>query len=407
MDGALASDLTVTWLGALGTALYLRFLARTESMRDVRPAAYLFGVLTVLLLVRGFFWIHGGPWLGRLVFAAATLLPITMTVFTEHLLRRHHPRWLKVLALGVSVVFGVLNLFADLASDTRLLLFFLAGLAATIVCNAWYLLRSSGDDLARNELRLVRMVVVAACVATLLAVTDFRAEIPQIPVRLGALGPLFLAGVLLGQSDDAGLARTALLQPLAAVACAAALAAAFALSTQGIGAGFLPAALAGLPIACSWILLTVIVVRIRALSAASPGNRFLHWLLEARLDTAPGFVDSLRGLSQTGEHVVLGEAELAGYSLDLLFGAEGTRTGALALSEARARVRARDPAQLDAAEQLIDLLEKHEMTHALPISRQPPLVVLLNLPPGADAASGELRAAVIQRLGRRLAEAAA
>ena len=37
-------------------------------------------------------------------------------------------------------------------------------------------------------------------------------------------------------------------------------------------------------------------------------------------------------------------------------------------------------------------------------SREPPLVVLLNLPQGASAAIGELRAGVIQRLARRFSK---
>ena len=101
MTSALASDITITWLGAIGVGLYFNFLwRRQESGSSARAALFLAGVLTTMLAVRGFFWIWSGPVLGRLVFAAATLLPIAITLFTEQLLRRHHPRWLKLLALA-------------------------------------------------------------------------------------------------------------------------------------------------------------------------------------------------------------------------------------------------------------------------------------------------------------------
>ena len=99
---------------------------------------------------------------------------------------------------------------------------------------------------------------------------------------------------------------------------------------------------------------------------------------------------------------MLGADELAAYSVNLLFDAEGDAR-ALALSVPRLD-RKNKSEHLDAMEQLIDLLEKHEMTHALLVSREPPLIVLLNLPQGANAAIGQLRAGVIQRLARRLAD---
>lgn len=405
-DAALASDLAVTWLGAIGTGLYLRFLwRRPAALRAARPALFLFLVLTVLLAVRGFYWWWGGPWLGRAVFGAATLLPIAMTLFTEHLLRRHHPRWLKLFALGTSVGFGLLNLFADLAGDERWLLAFMSALVATLACNAWFLLRAGADDLARNERWRVRLVVAAAALSMALAVTDFRQEVPMFPLRLGALGPLLLTGVLLNQSYAGGWLRAVVLRPLFALACAVTLAAAFALTVVGPGDAFPATALRALPLALAWILLTVIVVRQRALSAASPANRFLDWLLHAPLDSAPAFVAALRELPQTSEHYLLGADELQGYALEQWFGDAAADHAPLSLAEARTRARSGDAATLDAAEQAVDLLEKHQMTHALLVSRTPPLIVLLNLPEGADAASGQLRAAVIQRLARRLAQA--
>lgn len=402
MTSALASDITITWLAAIGAGLYFHFLWRRDNSGTAeRATLFLVGVFTVMLAVRGFFWLWGGAALGRLVFVAATLMPIAITLFTEQLLRRHHPRWLKLLALGISIIFGIVNLVADLSANTTLLLWFLSGLVLTMICNAWFMLRIRVGELSRNEVRLIGLVVVAAIAATVLAVTDFRQQIPAIPLRIGALGPLIFVCVMLNQRQTSNMGRLLSLRPLFALLFAAVLAAAFSLSTQGIGPDFANATLRALPVAIAWILLTAVLVRISALSAANPGNQFLNWLLHADMGTAEEFVASLKKLEQTEEHIVLGADELAGYSVDLLLEVAGTRHEPLALSDARAWLGKSESSHLDAIEQLIDLLEKHEMTHALLISREPPLIVLLNLPQGANAAIGQLRAGVIQRLARR------
>ena len=365
----------------------------------MRATLFLVGLLTALLALRGFFWLWEDSAIGRLVFMTATLLPLALTLYAEHLLRRHHPRWFKLLALSVTVIFSILNLIADLSSSDWLLLAFLVGFLAVIIGNAWYLLRVTKDDLSRNELRIVRAVVLSAFFAAPLVVTDFREETGFSPVRLGALGALLFVYVLLNLSDTRSVARQLILRLALTLLAALVLAGAFALSIHGLEAEVIEASLRGLPVAVAWMLLTAIVVRIASMSAQSPGNVFLRWLLLARMDSPEAFLRSLRKLSQTDEHFVLGTSELAGYSLDLLFRAADEQRGPISINDARAW--ALGGTRADAAEQLVDLLEKHQMTHVLLISREPPLVVLLNLPQGASAAIGELRAGVIQRLARR------
>ncbi|CAN7343571.1 hypothetical protein LJR296_001785 [Cupriavidus necator] len=403
MIDALASDVAVTWLGAVGCGLYLHFLwSRREA--GAGTGLFLFGVLTALLAVRGFSWLFGGTLLAQLVFAAATLLPIAMTLFAEHLVRRHHPLWLKLLALGVSVLFFVINLFTDLPGNTPLLLAFLGCFAVVTASNGWFLLWLRDAELSDNEERLARAVVVVVALAVPLAATDFREELGHVPVRLGALGALAFVYVFLNLSESQRVVRGLLAHIAAALLFAVVLASVMALASRGPGPGFAEAGLRGMPVAIAWVLLTAIFVRIRAMSLAGDGNAFLRWLLHARLDTPEGFLHSLRRLPQTADHVVLGNAELAGYALDALFNLAGKRREPVSIGDARAWARIREGDRVEAAEQLVDLLERHEMTHALLIARQPAQVVLLNLPQGANAAIGELRAAVILRLARHLGQ---
>lgn len=403
MSVTVANDVTITWLGAIGCAFYFYFLLHQDEWTPGSKATvFLVGILTALLTIRGFFWIWGGAVLGRLVFAAATLIPIAATLFTEHLLRRHHPRWLKFSALGVSLFFTFANLVANLASNASLLLMFLTGLIFVLAGNAWFLMRASSNELTHNEVRIARVVILSAVVGIVLAITDFREEIPHIPVRLGALGPMLLVCVLLNQTEIMNVIHFFVIRPVLALAFSFILSGAFALSTHGAEREWLQAAYQGFPVAVAWILLTVIVVRINLLSAENPGNQFLHWLLHARLETAEDFLSSLRKLGQTSQHIVLGKDELAGYAIDRLFEAVEQRYEPVTLAEVRTWASAQGDNKVDAAEQFVDLMEKYEMTHALMLSRTAPLIVLLNLPHGANAAIGHLRAGVIQRVARRL-----
>ncbi|AQV94198.1 hypothetical protein BJN34_09895 [Cupriavidus necator] len=403
MIDALASDVAVTWLGAVGCGLYLHFLwSRREA--GAGTGLFLFGVLTALLAVRGFSWLFGGTLLAQLVFAAATLLPIAMTLFAEYLVRRHHPLWLKLLALGVSVAFFAINVFTDLSRDTPLLLAFLGCFAVVTASNGWFLLWLRDAELSDNEERLARAVVLVVALAVPLAATDFREELRHVPVRLGALGALAFVYVFVNLSESQRVVRGLLVHIVVALLFAILLASVMALASRGPGPGFAEAGLRGMPVAIAWVLLTAIFVRIRAVSLAGDGNAFLRWLLHARLDTPEGFLHSLRRLPQTADHVVLGNAELAGYALDALFDMAGKRREPVSIGEARAWAKIREGDRVEAAEQLVDLLERHEMTHALLIARQPAQVVLLNLPQGANAAIGELRAAVILRLARHLGQ---
>ena len=404
MLNALASDITVTWLAAVGGWLYFHFMwSRRESDPAARATFFLIGVLTVLLAVRGFFWLFGGAALGRVVFMAATLLPIAITLFSEHLLRRHHPLSVKLFALSVSVAFFFANLFVDLSSNFTLLIAFLCALVMVVALNVWLLLCATENELSRNELRLVRTVLAAAVLAVPLLATDFREEIAVIPVRLGAVGALLFVFVLVHVSDAQKVVRALMLRLLWVAVCAGVLASAVAFSVNGPGPDFAASALRGLPVTLAWLLLTAIFVRIQGLSAESSDNRFLRWLLHARLDSAASFLGSLRRLPQAAEHLVLGPEDLHGYALDLLFHSTQARRQPIALAEARIWACASDSLRVDAAEQLVDLLERHEMTHALLVSRDPALVVLLNFPQGAHAATSRLRIAVIQRLARHLA----
>lgn len=403
MINALASDVALSWMGAAGCLLCYRFLWTSgEPGPQTRATLFLTAILAIMLTLRGFFWLYGSPALGRLVFAVATWLPLAVTLFIEHLLRRHHPLWLKLLAMATTAVFFLCNLAVNLAARLDLLQTYIACLTIVLAANGWLLAQVHHEELTRNERQFARAILLVTFLSLPLVVTDFRTVVGS-PARLGALGALLFVYVVLGLVDDEDAALVLLRRILLATSIAAVLAIVFAAVLTPPGGNPLAAVASSLPVALGCTFLAAIVARMLAVSWASEGNRFLRWLLHARLDSVEHFIHSMHRLPQLAQHILLNREQLRGYSADLMFAAGAGKRELMSLAEARARARGEDD-RAEGAEQLIDLLQRHEMTHALLIRREPPLIVLLNLPEGAHNAIGQLRGGVIQRLARRLAQ---
>ena len=111
-----AIDAAITWAGAAGCLFYLWTLYR-HGRRGEGPQRFLLGVLASLLLVRGFEWLADWPILDRLTLVIAAWLPLSITLFIERVLRRHHPLWVKLWALATTAVFFVTGIFASLTYD--------------------------------------------------------------------------------------------------------------------------------------------------------------------------------------------------------------------------------------------------------------------------------------------------
>lgn len=399
-------DVAITWLGAAGCAAYLWFLwSRPAGSAEARVELFLFGALAVLLFLRGFWWTGLEPLLGRGVFAAATLLPLALTLFVEHVLRRHHPLWLKLLGGGTTVAFFALNLVGSLAESEPALIAFLSCVVLVLGANAVLLvLERGGDrDLSQRESSMAGALVFAALISLPLAATDFREQIPGVPVRLGGLGALVVIYGLLTVETAGTFVLPLAARVVVMSGFAVALAGAFALVALSLGLPWREAMWWSLPVALAWTLLTAVVTRMIALHAEATAGSFLRWLLHARLDSLDGFLVSLRHLPVAAGYVALRAEDLRDYRLDLLFGLSEAKRGSLSVSAARSWIA--QGYNLDAAEQLVDLLERHQMSHALLVSREPPLVLLLQLPQATDRYVGETRAALIQRIARRLAQA--
>jgi hypothetical protein len=418
LDEALRTDLLVTWLAAAGALGYLRHIAahRTRSALESR-AMLLLGALGALSLARGLLWLAPqSRTLFALTFVPATLIPLAAALFAEGLLRRHLPRWLKLLAAGTTLGFLPLAFLSAPARHALEAVYFPAALALVLACLAGVLLRRDRASLSASENDLVTASLWLVVLGIPLAVSDFRLVLGAPANRLGGLGVLLFAYVLATMTQRrAGTRRLGRDLAWVGVKAAGATLALLLLTGWSTPARALHAA----SVAVALVLAYALAERLGVRTGDAGGRELLRWLSDATVTTRAGYRAALARYPLTEEHLVLGAAELPGYDADAIrraFQTAGATAGAApgaaaaplptGVASAAALRAALDAARgagdrptEDAAEQLLDVLARYDMTHAGLLAAEPLELLLVALPEVAAADDAELELRVLQRCG--------
>ncbi len=360
-------------------------------------------ILAGLLFVRGFDWVDTKDLLDRVTLALAACLPLSITLFLERVLRRHHPLWVKLFALGTTIIFFVTSVATRLPSYRFWLLAFAACLTSVVLVNGALLLGRNRAQLAVGENRLASLLILLAFITAALVLTDFHTLTGIGSARLGAIAALLFVYSMLGAALRSvetlvWLGRFALLLGLAA-----GLSGLIALATQSQSIEFWwRATLAAWPVSYAWMILTGIVVNSRELSVESNTNDFLRWMARVPLSSPQAFCAALAGAPDAQTHLFLEHDELADYDAAILARFPLSDEAIVSLTRARQFRHANDDALAEPSEQWIDLLERTQMTHGFLARRCPLAVFLLNLPATTSAAAAEMRLRVMQHVSDEL-----
>src|SRR3954453_22133895 len=212
MTASVIADSIVNLCGAIGLCVAMVALHRRDPNGALtRRLLFMLGVAALLFLVRGLAWWSASAWLDGLSLIPAALVPLGALIVPEGMLRRHAPRAVKMGAVFGAILLGLggalgLGDFAMPYSIT-LSLFQLAGFAAC----AWLLAARDRGTLLASENRSIGRLAVGAVLVIPFIITDFRILMPDIPVRLGALGALLVVTAILIAERGAETQRQALL----------------------------------------------------------------------------------------------------------------------------------------------------------------------------------------------------
>ncbi|GLR86866.1 hypothetical protein [Bradyrhizobium iriomotense] len=216
MSSAVIANAIVNLCGAIGLAVAMLALHRRDARSPLtRRLLVALGIVAVLFLMRATAWLTGSSVIDDLSAIPAAAIPFGALIVTEGMLRRHAPRALKIAVIAGVIVLGFAGAFwlghFDMPYAIALALFQLGGFAAC----AWLLATRDRHSLMASENRSIERMIIGAVIVLPFIVTDFHALMPDMPVRLGALGALLVVTAVLiaGSSSEArwhGVLLTAL-----------------------------------------------------------------------------------------------------------------------------------------------------------------------------------------------------
>jgi hypothetical protein len=396
------TDAALTWTAAAGCLLYLRMLYRA-GRRGGGPQRFLISVLACLLIVRGFDWLYRTDALDRATFAFAAGLPLAVTLFVERVLRRHHPLWFKVFSLVATVTLFVGSVFTPLRHDGRFVLAFAFCAAFIVFVNGILLLTRRCDSLSAGENALAGVLVLLTSISVVLVLSDFGVLATLTPVRLGSIAALLLVYSMLGTALETATVGSWAWRYLSLLGVALALAVLISQSAPGTASALQWVSIRRVwPLAYAWILLTAVAVKGRELTAESASTDFIQWLTQAPLRTATEFVETLKAAPGAPSHILLRAQDLREHNLAALERLCASGEPIVSIARARQVQPAPGESLSDSAEQWIDLLERTEMTHGFIVTREPPQVLLLNVPASTLPDQAERRLRVMSHICQQL-----
>lgn len=401
-DIAFVVDVLVTWIGAAGLARYVMVVG-THGQRSPleRRARLLVGAIAATLFVRGFSWLMpNSTALALFSFLPVSLLPLAMTLFAEGLLRRHVPRWTKVLAAAATIIAFVANGLRIVARDPHTLMrigfVVLASLAVTMLTLGIILVSRDRASISRSENALVRVCTVVTAIALPLAATDFRFDLGWPMVRLGTLGALLLCYTLLRQPQENVKVTRWLGDVGRLVLRAIVFGVLIAVALQTTGQETIGPILV---LAIAVVFAFAVFDRLRDLERTTPQTALLRWLARERPASWQQFARELRALPLTADAVLLDETDLAPYDCASLVGAFPSPTVVQSLASLRA-VREGSRHTARGADELSDLLERHGATHVGLLATDPIRLLIATVPELPGLRDVELALAAVVRRGQ-------
>lgn len=380
LSGRDITDIFVTWAAAFGLLAYASYLSRGRIRSTLeKRTLFLLYCAGALFLIRGFFWLlDENPLLGVLTFVPVTLFPLASTLFIEALLRRHVSLFLKLYVFAGTIAFLYLDLFDRLAFQTDLLIGLLLFLVSTLAALTVQVVTRDRRQLSTAENRFIDTIATVSIALIPLAVTDYRKVFDWIRVpRMGGIAGLLFVYALMRPAGDARPVRAVGLEAVGMMARSVIVAVVLvaALGVTGIASFF-----DALAVALATVLVTIVLERLKALQLENREASFLRWLLRADAGSLEGLIGSLRDLPLTEEHITLKGADLEPYDVAAISRMLTEGSAVLSLSSLRHEVAVRGETASEAIEELVHILEKYDMTHVALVCRQPPTLLLLNLP---------------------------
>lgn len=391
MTPGMIADSIVNLCGAIGLTVAMLTLHRRDPRGPLtRRLLIALGIIALLFLVRGMAWWSGSELLNNLSAIPAALIPFGALIVTEGIMRRHAPRAAKIAILAGGIVIGLAGAAGIKPIVTPaaivLALFQLTGFA---ICTRLLATRDPATLMASENRGIARLAVGAILVIPFI-ITDFRVLMPDIPVRLGALGALLVVTAILIAERGAETQRQVLLLTVLRLASSALLGIAAAFVTTDVDAAqvmrFCAIAISGV------LAIGLMVDALRAhFESQVPG--VLNSVATSPAQTRDALIAELARHPIFESARRYREAELLAYDPALLRDFLSTRR-VLRRPDAPWGIVAADPA----VERVVSLMKANQATHVIILSHDPIDLLVLAVPVISADPATETALALVRRL---------
>ncbi|WP_296419718.1 hypothetical protein [Pseudooctadecabacter sp.] len=354
---------------------------------------FIFGLRVMMLLFAGraLFILTDVQFFRFFILLGASLIPISVLILTEGLLRRHAPPMAKLWVAGGTAVFAVLSLWwrdsIDPARLAGLMVFQLSGFAI----GGWMVLRRDRASLTAAENRSVERIALSLVLLVPLAAADFLLVFLGFPAQTSPLGVLFLCwlAVSLGRTHTGH--RTPVVSFMAIVVAAA---------LSGTVIAFMvplttDETVLTLAVVLASLMVAVLVVEAQSLRTEEQSQSLLRHLAEDRSRDGMGFLRGLQSHPLVEGAVLVSAGDLAGLDGPVL----------RHVFAVRPVLKRADPPFTDGTEgdHIAHLFGLFDATHILLADDDPLTLVAVSMPALAASPRAELELAAVQRMARLMA----
>jgi len=382
---------------SLASLIGLVLLARVLRRQRPRPAInqrFLFAihVVIVIMAARLLQWFTDLDGFGRVAYGAASVLPLAAVLVVETVLRRHAPRFLKTWAAFGAVLFVLIAVFAGNGYALAALLALAGFQALTFGALAALLVWRDRDDVSPAENTMIDRLGLSLVLIVPLALTDFRTDMMDLPVRLSGIAVLVFCWLALtlrrGSTTQSGIVSAFLGLALVLSAAALAIAALADLDARAI--------VQVMAIIVSAGVLAGVYSQTRAIKRDARQGVLLDVLANAPVTDHATFIAALQTRALTSGALVLSGDSLADFDTRFEHHFEGQP---IVRSSGLDQIAAKD-----VMEQFEWFFRKFDANHAMMVSRHPFQIMALNIPALAQSGPLERELQVAQRLAMLLAE---
>ncbi len=350
-------------------------------------------VMAMLFAGRALFILTDLEFFRFFILLGATLIPLSVLLLGEGLLRRHAPSWAKIWVMNGTILFSILSFWWSDSIDPPRLIGLLAFQLSGFFIGAWLVVTRDKPSLTVAENQTVERLALSLFLLVPFAAADFLMVYLHLPAQISPLGVLFLCWLAVSLGRAQVRHRAPLVSFLSIV----------------LGAGFSGLIIANmvdmdkdatiltLAVILAAVLVAVLFIEAQTLRSEEQSQTLLRHLAEDRSRDALGFLRGLQAHPLVEGAALIDAKQLAGLDASVL-------THIFAV---RPVLRRADPPFKDGAEgdHIAHLFGMFDASHILLADDAPLTLVALSMPALATSPRAELELAAVQRMARLMSRA--